>query len=121
MNQSNTSNRLIGMVPQLETEELIFLNNLTRDLSDEELRQFASIYATRRKPADTILICTILGFVVIAGVQRFVMGQIGMGLLYLFTGGLCLVGTIVDLVNYKRLTLEYNHQQAMAAMVMIGK
>jgi TM2 domain-containing membrane protein YozV len=121
MNAGNTSHRLIGMISQLESEELLFLNNLTRDLSDEELRHFASLYSTKRKPADTILICTLLGFVVVAGVQRFVMGQIGMGLLYLFTGGLCLVGTIVDLVNYKRLTLEFNHQKAMEAMMMLGK
>ena len=89
-------------------------------MSDEQLRMFSGVYTMRRKTTDTILICTILGFVGIAGVQRFIVGQMGMGILYLFTGGLCLVGTIIDLVNYKRLTLEYNHKVAMEAMVMVG-
>jgi hypothetical protein len=42
-----------------------------------------------------------------------------MGILYLFTGGLCLVGTIVDLVNHKQMTLEFNQQQAQETMAMI--
>jgi TM2 domain-containing membrane protein YozV len=39
-------------------------------------------------------------------------GQVGMGILYLLTGGLCFIGTIIDLVNYKKLTFEFNQQAA---------
>jgi hypothetical protein len=35
-----------------------------------------------------------------------------MGILYLLTGGLCLIGTIVDLINYKNLAFEYNQKVA---------
>lgn len=42
-----------------------------------------------------------------------------MGLLYLFTGGLCLIGTIIDLVNYKRLAFEYNSTIAQQAAAMV--
>jgi len=35
-----------------------------------------------------------------------------MGILYLFTGGLCLIGTIIDLINHKSLANEYNRQMA---------
>jgi TM2 domain-containing membrane protein YozV len=61
----------------------------------------------------------LLGLIVIAGVHRFILGQIGMGILYLFTGGLCLIGTIVDLVNHQRLAFEYNQKQANEILVMI--
>ena len=44
------------------------------------------------------------------GVQRFVLGQVGMGLLYLFTYGLCFIGTIMNLVNNKKLTNEGNQE-----------
>ena len=54
-----------------------------------------------------ILVTTILGFFGVAGVQRFLTGQIGMGLLYFFTAGLCFIGTIIDLINHKRLTYVY--------------
>jgi TM2 domain-containing membrane protein YozV len=62
---------------------------------------------------------TLLGFVVIAGVQRFLVNQIGMGILYLFTGGLCLIGTIIDLINYQDLAMEYNMRVANEAAMMI--
>ena len=56
------------------------------------------------------MICTILGFLGLGGIQRFITGQIGMGILYLLTLGLCYIGTIIDLINYKKLTLERNQE-----------
>jgi TM2 domain-containing membrane protein YozV len=111
--------KFMMMLPGIQPDELIFLENLTNRLSEEQLNLFISMYSSRRKTTDTVLICTILGFVVVAGIQRFVLGQIGMGILYLFTGGLCLVGTIVDLVNHKKLTMDYNQKQALQTMAMI--
>jgi len=113
--------RYVMMLPNLQPDELAMLDNLTKNLSDEQQQLFVNMYASRRKTTETILICTILGFVVVAGVQRFVLGQIGMGILYLFTGGLCLIGTIMDLVNHKRLTFEYNAQQAHEVMAMVAR
>jgi len=81
-------------------------------MSEEKAQQFAMSYMSRRKDPTNILIFTLLGFVIIAGVQRFVLGQIGMGLLYLFTFGLCWIGTIIDLVNHKKLAFEFNAAQA---------
>lgn len=44
----------------------------------------------------TLLLCLFLGFL---GAHRFYTGYIGMGFLYLFTGGLFLFGWIIDLFN----------------------
>jgi hypothetical protein len=44
----------------------------------------------------TVLLCLFLGFL---GAHRFYTGYIGMGFLYLFTGGLFLFGWIIDLFN----------------------
>ena len=112
--------KLMMMLPGMQPDELIYLENLTSNLNEEQMNLFISMYSSKRKTSDTILICTILGFVVVAGIQRFVLGQIGMGILYLFTGGLCLVGTIVDLVNHKKLTSEFNQKQALETMAMIS-
>jgi len=54
-----------------------------------------------------------------AGIQRFMVGQIGMGILYFFTGGLCFIGTIVDLVNHKSLANDYNRQMAYESYQMV--
>jgi hypothetical protein len=42
-----------------------------------------------------------------------------MGILYLFTLGLCYIGTIVDAVNHKKLAFEYNTKQAQQVAAMI--
>jgi TM2 domain-containing membrane protein YozV len=99
-------------MPGLEGEEMAYIQELIKDMSDDKAQQFAMSYMSRRKDPTNILIFTLLGFVIIAGVQRFVLGQIGMGLLYLFTFGLCWIGTIIDLVNHKKLAFEYNAAQA---------
>lgn len=107
------------LMPTLEPDEMTYIQGLIKDMSDNQAQQFASIYTSRRKDPQTILICTILGFVVIAGVQRFIVGQIGMGLLYLFTAGLCFIGTIIDLVNHKKLAFEFNTTTAQQVAMMV--
>ena len=111
---------LITMIPAVEADELAYLQALTKDLSEDKLKLFISIYNGKRKKAETILICCVLGFVCAGGIQRFVVGQIGMGILYLFTGGLCLIGTIVDTVNHKQLAFEFNQKMAIESMAMAG-
>jgi TM2 domain-containing membrane protein YozV len=81
-------------------------------MDDDKARQFANAYRARRREPQTILLLSLIGFLGLAGVQRFVVDQIGMGILYVLTAGLCFIGTIVDMVNYKKLAFEYNMVQA---------
>jgi TM2 domain-containing membrane protein YozV len=101
-------------------EELITINSRTQGFSDDQLSQFCMIYRPKRKDPQLILILCLLGLVGIAGVQRFVIGDIGLGVLYFFTGGLCLVGTIVDAVNHKQLALEYNAKMITETLSMLN-
>jgi TM2 domain-containing membrane protein YozV len=110
---------LINLVPAIEGEELIYLQGLTRELPEEQLINFIALYNGKRRKTDQVLLGCVLGFVCVGGIQRFMVGQNGMGILYLFTGGLCLIGTIVDTVNHKKLTFEYNQQMARESMAMI--
>lgn len=110
---------LVTLIPAVEPDELAYLQQVTSGLSDDKLKLFISIYNGKRKKAEIILICTLLGFVCCAGIQRFIIGQIGMGILYLFTGGLCLIGTILDVINHKQLAFEFNQQMANESMAMV--
>lgn len=110
---------LYHLIPALEGEELVFLQDLTARLSEEQLHNFIAVYNGKRRKADQILLGCILGFVLIAGVQRFMIRQNGMGILYLFTAGLCLIGTIIDTINHKQLTFEYNSQMARESLAMV--
>ena len=97
-------------IPEIPIEELTVIQLNTKDFDEDKISQFLNLYIGRRVKSDTILICTIIGFIGIGGIQRFITGQIGMGILYLLTFGLCYIGTIVDLINYKKLTLERNQE-----------
>lgn len=105
--------KLFDYLPELEGEEAAYIQNLLESLEDEkDAKTFSNIYRARRKDPMTILILAIIGFFGVAGIHRVLLGHIGMGILYLFTAGLCLIGTIVDMINYKSLTFEYNREVA---------
>jgi TM2 domain-containing membrane protein YozV len=111
--------RIIDVLPEATGEEMVFIQNMIKDMSDEKARSFATAYRARRRDPMLILVTALLGFVCIAGIHRFITDQIGMGILYIFTGGLCLIGTIVDAINYKKLAFEYNSKVANEVLVMV--
>ena len=111
--------RVIDVLPEISGEEMLYVQSLIKGMDDEKARTFASVYRTRRKDPQVILITALLGFVGISGVHRFLVGQIGMGLVYLFTAGLCLVGTIVDLVNHQKLAFDFNQKTANEVLMMV--
>ncbi len=110
---------LINLIPSLEGEELVFLQMLTNELSEEKLQNFAIVYNGKRRNTDQILLGCVLGFLGVAGVQRFLVGQNGMGILFLFTCGFCFIGTIIDIVNHKQLAFEFNQKMARESMAMV--
>lgn len=110
---------VMQLMPTLEGDEMTYISGLIKEMSDNHAQQFANIYNSRRKDPQTILLTSLIGFIGVAGVHRFILGQVGMGLLYLFTAGLCVVGTIIDLVNHKKLAFEYNTKVAQQVAVMV--
>ncbi len=104
---------ILQQMPEAELEEAQFLNSLLKDKSESDIRNFLNIYRTRRRDPQLVLLTALLGFIGFAGIHRFLINHIGMGILYFFTAGLCFIGTIVDLVNHKSLAFEYNQRVAM--------
>ena len=98
------------MLPGISPEELGYIQQAISQLTENQQKYFYMAYTTKRKSPQDMLIFCLVGTFLVPGLQRFIVGQIGMGILYLFTGGLCLIGSIVDLVNHKTLALEYNQK-----------
>lgn len=96
----------------ISMEEYSFLHHAAAGLNENELNNFMAIYNSRRKNPQDILLATLLGFVGFAGIQRFMTGQMVLGLLYFFTGGLFAIGTLVDLLSYKTIANNYNRHLA---------
>jgi len=107
------------LMPNLEGDEMAFVQELIKDMNDSQAQQFAMAYMSRRKDPNNILLFAVIGLLGVAGIQRFVLNQAGMGILYFLTCGLCLIGTIIDIVNHKRLAFEYNSKQAQQVAGMI--
>src|SRR5262249_11756880 len=99
-------------LPELDPVETRYIEELVEPLSREQALLFASAYRQRRKDPHTVLLAAIVGLVAIPGFQRFWLGQVGFGFLYLFTWGFLLVGSIADLVRYKKLSFQYNQEIA---------
>ncbi len=106
-------------LPGINPQEYSYLQSATQGLNEQQLRTFLMIYSGKRKnPSDMLLFC-IVGLFLVPGLQRFIVGQIGMGILYFFTVGLCFIGSIIDIVNHKQLTFEYNQRMVFESMQMV--
>ena len=62
---------IMQLLPELEGDEMVYVHGLLKDFSDQNAQQFAMMYRARRKDPQTILLTTLVGFLGIAGVQRF--------------------------------------------------
>ena len=69
------------------------------------------------KDTTTMLIISI--FLGEWGVDRFLLGHIGMGILKLLTWGGCGILWLIDLINYKKLTQDYNYKTFIEALYTV--
>ena len=104
--------KVTDILPEIYGEEMMYVQTIIERMDDEKARSFANAYRSRRKDPNIILISTLLGFAGFAGIQRFLTGDILLGLIYLFTAGLCFIGTIVDLVNHQKIAGDANKKIA---------
>lgn len=111
--------KLIEFLPELEGDEALYIARVIRSMDEETARRFSRVYRARRKDPQTVLLTAVPGFLLVAGIHRFIIGQTGMGILYLLTFGLCGIGTFVDLINYRNLAFEYNREVAQEVLRLI--
>ena len=99
-------------LPELQGNELTTVAGVMRELTEEQATYFTQGYRGKRKESSTVLILNLIGFIFVAGIHRFYLGQMGMGIIYLLTGGFCGVGTIIDIFTHKGMVEKYNMQKA---------
>jgi len=104
----NSYNDFAGMT----MDEYSFLHHASAGLSQNQMQTFMLVYNSRRKNPTDILLATLLGFLGLAGVQRFMTKQYFLGFMYLISGGFFGIGTLVDLLTYKSIANDYNRHLA---------
>ena len=111
--------QMFMMFPGMQPEELMFIQELMKDMTEQEKQQFMMFYQGKRKDQQTMLIFTLVGFFGVAGIQRFVIGETVMGIVYLLTIGFCGIGTIIDIINIRSMTTEFNQKQAIESASLV--
>ena len=89
-------------------EKMVYLKDKLRTLDDEK---FSLVSTMEFKDPTTLLLISI--FVGGLGIDRFMLGDTGMGVLKLLTGGCCGVLTIIDWFTISKKAKETNFNNLM--------
>lgn len=95
----------------LPAEKVVFLKQKLM-AADEEKFQLAS--AVEFKDPTTILLVSI--FLGTLGIDRFMLGEAGMGILKLFTFGCCGILTVFDWFTVQKKARDFNYNQLMLVL-----
>lgn len=95
----------------LPAEKTVFLK---QKLADADETKFALVSSVEFKDPTTILLVSI--FLGTLGIDRFMLGETGMGILKLLTGGLCGILTIIDWFSVQKKAKERNFNALMMVL-----
>lgn len=90
-------------------EKIMYLKDKLRTLDEEK---FSLVSTIELKDPTTILLVSL--FLGVLGIDRFMLGDTGMGILKLLTGGLCGILTIIDWFTVSKMTKDLNFNNVMA-------
>ncbi len=95
----------------LPAEKIVFLK---QKLADADENKFALASSVEFKDPTTILLVSL--FLGTLGIDRFMLGDTGMGILKLLTCGVCGILTIVDWFSVQKKAKEINYNNLMMAL-----
>ena len=83
---------------------------LTQGMTEQQKFMFQAQYGSERRDRTLILVISILlGYL---GIDRFLVGDVGLGLLKLLTGGVCGIFWLIDIFLIIGRVDEYNRRKA---------
>ena len=111
--------KVLDHFPDVSDRELVYLRNLIEDLEEKRAKAFAAEYFRRRRSPGLIMVLTLIGFLGLAGLQRFALGKVGTGFLFLFTLGFVGIGTAIDLIRYEKMAYDHNRFAAQRVDIIV--
>lgn len=90
-------------------EKVMYLKDKLKDVDENK---FSLISTVEMKDPTTILLVSI--FLGGLGIDRFMLGDTGMGVLKLLTAGVCGIMTIIDWFTVSKKTKELNYNNVMS-------
>lgn len=111
MNAEKVDTFIVGVQKYLPANKLAIIRQKLEDAPDSKHIIASSI--EMKDPMTVLLISLFLGCF---GIDRFMIGDSGMGILKLLTCGLCGILTIIDWVIIMEKTKEYNYNRLVAVL-----
>ena len=95
----------------LPTEKIVFLKQKLAEADETKLSLVSSVEF--KDPTTLLLVSIFLG---VLGIDRFMIGEIGMGILKLLTAGVCGILTIYDWFTIQKKVREKNYNELMLVL-----
>ncbi|MBQ9104473.1 MAG: TM2 domain-containing protein [Clostridia bacterium] len=111
MTQDKVDAYIMANAKYFPSESIYLLKEKLSKIPDDKMYLLQSI---ELKEPTTILLCSL--FLGSFGVDRFMLGETGMGVLKLLTGGLCGILTIIDWFTCMRKAKETNLNKVMTML-----
>lgn len=108
MTQEKVDMYIMSNQKYLPAEKIVFLKQKLLEADESKLSLASSV---EFKDPTTILLVSI--FIGGLGIDRFMLGDTGMGILKLLTGGVCGILTIVDWFTCQKRARELNYNNLM--------
>ena len=111
MTQDKVDMYIVTNQKYLPAEKVVFLK---QKLLEADENKFSMVSSIEFKDPTTILLVSI--FLGTLGIDRFMLGETGMGILKLLTAGLCGILTIVDWFSVQKKARELNYNKIMIVL-----
>lgn len=111
MDQSKIDMFFMTNAKYFPEEKAVYLKDKLRTMDDEK---FSLVSTIELKDPTTLLLVSI--FLGTFGIDRFMLGDTGMGILKLLTAGCCGVLTIIDWFTISKKTKEANFNKVMSLL-----
>ena len=111
MTQDKVDTYIMTNQKYLPAEKIVFLKQKLLEIDETK---FSLVSAVEMKDPTTLLLVSI--FLGTVGIDRFMLGETGMGILKLLTVGLCGVLTIIDWFTIQKKTRDLNFNNLMLVL-----
>ena len=115
MEQQKIDMFLAQNAEKLPKDKVLVLKDALEKLDDSKAMFVQTV--DFKDPTTILIISILLGFL---GIDRFMLGEVGLGIAKLLTCGGCYIWWIIDMVNAQDLTRKYNYKKLQEALMMQG-
>lgn len=111
MDQQKLDMFIMSNQKYLPAEKMVYLKEKLKSVDEAK---FSLLSTVEMKDPTTLLLVSI--FLGSFGIDRFMLGETGMGILKLLTGGLCGILTIIDWFSVSKKAKEANYNNIMTIL-----